>query len=363
MGIKKTKIDIYDIPNNAKVTFKKCGNVIEICNIAKRNSRPTIKLLENGKYFVYSTKEVRECSYINNRAENTTSLRQSMRKLRDIINTNVTKANEWKWITLTYKNNMRDSVQLELDFKNFIRKARRKYKGYTLNHIACIEPQGRGAWHIHLLLSFGKVAPFIPNADIEKLWGKGFTSTKSVEDKIDNIGAYLTAYLGDVELTEDNIEELRKKNIDLSRYEIKTITEIEGKKLGIPKKYIKGARLEMYPPNFNLYRCSKGIRRPKAETMSYIQAKSYIKKMGILEPTYETAFKIEDKSNNFENLIQYQYYNIKRPKIQNTTTTPTQTIKEKPKERTYDKLQEDFTRFRDSSQCQKNNLFRVRLQV
>lgn len=354
--MEKIKIDTYEIPNHAKVTLKRCGNVIEICNSQKANSRPTIKLLENGKYFVYSTQQIKECNYISNRAENNKSLRQSMKNLRDIINTNVTEPNNWKWITLTYKENMTNEKQLQLDFKNFIRKARRKYKGYKLEHIACVEPQGRGAWHIHLLLSFGRLAPFVPNADIEKLWKKGFTITKKVDNNVDNIGAYLTAYLGDAEYTEENIQKLKAKGIDPSKYELKTITEIDGKKLGIPKMYIKGARLEMYPPNFNLYRCSKGIKRPQKIKMSYIEAKNYIKKIGCFQPTYESAFKI--KTENFENVIQYKYYNTKRPTNQIATDTPT------PKERlTHDKSKKSLTRIEDSSRVKQSKSIVYNMQI
>ena len=35
------------------------------------------------------------------------------------------------------------------------------------------------------------------------------------------------------------------------------------------KCYIKGARLKYYPPKFNIYRHSKGIKKPSKDKMEY----------------------------------------------------------------------------------------------
>ena len=58
----------------------------------------------------------------------------------------------------------------------------------------------KGAWHIHLLLKAMNVKHlYIPNDEIiAKLWGHGHTKTKRLND-VDNIGAYLSAYLTNLE--------------------------------------------------------------------------------------------------------------------------------------------------------------------
>lgn len=43
--------------------------------------------------------------------------------------------------------------------------------------------------------------PFIPNSDIAKIWGHGFTKVQSLKG-VGNPGLYLTAYLGNMELSE-----------------------------------------------------------------------------------------------------------------------------------------------------------------
>ena len=83
---------------------------------------------------------------------------------------------------------------------------------------------------------------------------------------MDNVGAYLTAYLGDMDVNDafkNNSDEIQRC-LDGSAT-IKSV-EIDGDK----KYYIKGARLSLYPANFNMYRCSRGIKRP-VEYMDYLE--------------------------------------------------------------------------------------------
>lgn len=71
----------------------------------------------------------------------------------------------------------------------------------------------------------------------------------------------------------------------------------------------------MYPPNFNLYRISRGIKKPVKEYMSYKTAKE---KVGFGEPTYKSSILLNDIENNFSNIIAYESYNIKRSYCQYT---------------------------------------------
>ena len=189
-----------------------------------------------------------------------------------------------------------------------MKKLRYRYSSYRISYIIACEPQARGAWHIHLLLGFNDTAPFIPNATIEAIWGKGFTKTNKL-DNIDNIGAYLTAYLGDMELTEDNFATLNKKGLKIAKNDIKTITEIDGIKLKEPKSFIKGGRLYLYPPKFNLYRASRDMKKPIVSKVPYYKAKE---KIGIGLPTYKSCINIYDTTNSFTNTYYYEYYNKSR---------------------------------------------------
>jgi hypothetical protein len=295
-------LKIEKIEDNIKdynlVSVKKMGHIYELCYTERKNNKASIKLLDKEHYVLMSTGEVFECEHIENRSDNKAQISQSLKRLRDYINTNVIDVSHCKWITLTYKENMQDTKKLYIDFKKFI--MRFKYKYGHFEYIVAMEPQARGAWHCHCIIIFDKKAPFIPNNIIENLWQHGFTKTNKLDD-IDNIGAYLTAYLGDIEYSEDYGNE--------KQYNIKIIDTIGNIKLKKPKKFIKGGRLYMYPPNFNLYRISRGIKAPKKEYFQY----SFIKeKAGLTQPTYSKAIQLSDTDNNFTNKIIYEYYNTKR---------------------------------------------------
>lgn len=306
--VKKEDLQDYSIGQEDLVCLKTMGHIYEICYIEKKNNKISTQLIDKDHYIYLPTGEVFECNHIENRSENKFQVGQSLKRLRDYINTNVVEPKNCKWITLTYRENMTNSKQLYNDFKRFMTRFKRRYKDYHTEYIVACEPQARGAWHMHLIIIFDREAPFIPNAIIEALWEQGFTKTTKLED-IDNIGAYLTAYLGDVELNEENISELEKRGLEVSKMAVKIVEEIEGIKLKEPKSFIKGGRLYMYPPNFNLYRISRGIKKPTKEYYSYHVAKE---KAGLRLPTYSKGISLSDTDNSFNNKIIYEYYNTKR---------------------------------------------------
>lgn len=308
--IKKEDLSEYEINSEDLVSIKTMGHIYEICYLQKRNNKITTRLIDKDHYMFLNSGEIKNCKHIDNRAESKFQVGQSLKRLRDYINTNVVEPDNCKWITLTYKKNMTDTKQLYSDFKRFMTRFKRRFNNYKIEYIVACEPQSRGAWHMHLIIIFDRLAPFIPNATIETLWEQGFTKTTRLEN-IDNIGAYLTAYLGDMEYNEENVSELKKQGLELSKMTLKQVNEIEGIKLNEPKSFIKGGRLYMYPPNFNLYRISRGIKKPKKEYGSYHVVKE---KVGLGLPTYSKGISISDTDNSFTNKIIYEYYNTKRVK-------------------------------------------------
>lgn len=146
---------------------------------------------------------------------------------------------------------------------------------------------------------------------MESIWTQGFTKTKKLVD-IDNVGAYLTAYLGDLECTQENLDLL---GITENDCRIKMVDSIDGVQLKKSKKFIKGGRLYLYPPKFNLYRCSRGIKEPIENLMDYRIAKE---KVGSREPTYKKSIELVDIENTcgdgtpFRKNIAYEFYNSKR---------------------------------------------------
>ena len=156
--------------------------------------------------------------------------------------------------------------------------------------------------HAHLLLIFQKKAPFIPNAELAKIWGRGFVKIKALKI-VDNIGAYLSAYLGDMELGET----LTANSISGKGFKVVESTDKDGTRQ--TKAIVKGARLRLYPKGFRLFRKSRGIVPPRITDCTNAEA---MREVGNAALTYEKTIKIVDDSGKSCNVINYRHYNKKR---------------------------------------------------
>ena len=303
-------IENVNVCLDAKVRVKEMGNVTEIMYSNTYASKCSIKKIDADNYIDLKDGELKQFIKIENRAQDLSSVRKSLGRLRDYINTNVTDVGNCKWVTLTYQENMTDTVKLNNDFKMFNRRLRKEIGHYE--YIVSREPQGRGAWHCHVILIFKYKAPFIHNDVIWKAWSpKGFkkgvdyTKTQKLDD-VDNVGAYLTAYMADMEL-KDLVENTNVLECS-SGFKVKDVEVLEnGEK--VKKSYVKGARLYLYPPKFNIYSCSNGIEKPN---IYYDIEKNAQKKVSAGTLTYEKSIELIDSENNFNKVINYRYYNSVR---------------------------------------------------
>jgi len=294
------------IPIQKKVKIIQMGKITEIMYIEKPNVNGfTVRKISKDEYVDKLTGEVFEyTSHSEDRSQNKESLRKTFKKIREIINTNFEGNKNELAFTITYAKNIRDTKRLYKDFQNFMDRLRYKYP--NVDYMSVVEPQERGAWHCHVLLRFNDLDKiYIPNKEVEELWGNGFVKVKAIRSDVDNLGAYLSAYLGDVELNARNYKDIRP-GTPFSHSNVKVV-EVDGK----TKRFIKGGRLHLYPAGMNIYRCSRGIKQPIEEHMSYADAKKIV---GADTPNYSSKIKILDDENNFVNAITYEHYNPKRKK-------------------------------------------------
>lgn len=285
---------------------KTMGNIIEVQYMSHRNNKQTVQMLKGGEqYVVCSTGEIIDIKKKETRQENRKGLLKTFALCRDLINTNVTDVSKVRWITLTYKENMTDTKKLYKDFEKFNKRFQyfcKKNNYGKPEYIVMMEPQGRGAWHAHLLYIWeDRKAPFIENKVLAALWGHGFVKIKKL-DNVDNVGAYLTAYLGDMEYSE-TIEADIWANNEIKKIEV----EENGKK--VSKMILKGARLKLYPANFNMIRYSRGIKKPVVEFVEHSEIKEKISGATL---TFEKTLRLKDISTNFECIINTKYYNMLR---------------------------------------------------
>ena len=291
---------------NLAVKVTEMGNVIAVQYRSRRNYKQTIQMLKGGEQFVIcATGEIKDVEHHNTRKDNKKGLYKTFANARAVINANVTDVSKVRWCTLTYAENMTDPKRLYEDFRKFNMRFQTycKGKGYSKpEYIVMMEPQGRGAWHAHLLYIWqDQKAPYIANQEFREMWGHGFVRIKKL-DNVDNVGAYLTAYLGDMEIDEMDVSKAVGKQCKVVEVE-----DEDGKK--VKKAIVKGARLDLYPANFNMLRCSRGVKRPVAEMMSQEEAN---KKVSAATKTFESAIKLTDSENDFETVIIKEQYNLIR---------------------------------------------------
>lgn len=259
---------------------------VDATHMTRRPTAHTRKL--NAKeYVVLSTGEIKEYQEKLEPKRQKENLYRTFNRIRHLIRHNFTdEGDNQLFITLTYKENMTDTKRLMKDYQHFMQRLKRYYRSHTLDYITIAEPQGRGAWHMHVLLKSDKPVLIIDNKDTWRLWGQGFTSTKRL--KADDVGTYFTSYFTDLIVDEEGKE--------LTEEEIAKLPPEE-----ISKKRVKGSRLHMYPQNFKFFRKSQGIEEPinkrlelkdiKAEYGEPVYIKGYecIKEEKDLEPEVLTA--------------------------------------------------------------------------
>ena len=113
------------------------------------------------------------------------SINRAKRNLKRIVLSN---PDLNKFLTLTFKDNVKDLNEAHKEFKKFIMRLR--YKRDSFKYIAVVEFQERGAVHYHILLNL----KYIDNKQLANIWGHGFVKINRI-DHVDNLGAYISKYL------------------------------------------------------------------------------------------------------------------------------------------------------------------------
>ena len=289
------------IHDNFLVDFRDMHGIIEMKYMEKRNFECPIQVLDGNRYLVRSTGEVCEFDKSGtNRTDSYKSLKRTFRNLRYLINNNFFGDRNELFITLTYGGDDRPLIsdggkRFYMDFQIYIKALRRKYG--RIEFVNVVEPHEDGHLHAHVLLKFfDHDFIFIPNDDMQNVyWKRGFTKTSNLVG-VTNIGAYLSAYMTDVEVSEDSINDCLNANETIKI------------KNACGKKFIKGGRLKYYVKGFRIYRKSKGIKEPIFFDGKYSELK---KRAGITcqKSCYSKSYQFATK--DFSNLIIYEHFNLR----------------------------------------------------
>lgn len=128
-------------------------------------------------------------------------LQRAKRNLRRLINANVGQYGKdftAKFLTLTFKENVQDIEHANYEFQKFIKRLNYHCFGMkkaNLKYTCVVEFQKRGAIHYHTIIYN---MPYLKAKEIYNIWGNGFIKINKIDD-IDNVGAYVTEYLGNAE--------------------------------------------------------------------------------------------------------------------------------------------------------------------
>lgn len=282
------KITNYKPEDEAYTTIVDCGHIKEV-KVIERVSSNLLRYKKVDKYH-YCDKVTGEVfEYKRDSSNRHRNFRKTFEKLRCIINTNFKSEINELHVTLTYTEKMLDFDRASKDFKIFWGKLHYRYP--DLEYIKIIEPHKTGAWHIHVLLKTSKYKYlFIPNNELDKMWGKGNVNISKIENN-DNLGAYFTPRLKEIDAFEEDLEDWNER-----------------------KCIVKGARLHFYPANKRFYGYSNGIKKPVRINVSYSEAKEIL---NFDECVYESAHEVvtAESENNTEKVINhylYMQFNSKR---------------------------------------------------
>jgi hypothetical protein len=311
------------IHGSALVKVTKQNHIVEVVYVAKKSSTlEDYKKLDKEHYALLNRDtgeviEIHEYNINENRAQNIAGIKRTFRKIKAIINHNFCGKSNELFITLTYAfiggKPMTDIQKASHDFDVFIKRFRRKYS--DLQYCAVMEFQANSAVHWHLLARFDdwnrRTHIYIDNNEvIEPMWDWGWTHTQRI-DHVDNIGAYLGGYLASVEINAENMEDIFDKVYSKGEkitIEEKEVTDADGKKR--TAKFVRNGRIHLYKSGTNIYRCSRSIKPPVPEMMSYAEAKKII---GNKSPDFSRSILIRGKEDGgVFNTVTYESYNLKR---------------------------------------------------
>lgn len=327
-SVKIRKVDSSTLVNFCP-QYVKCtesGNITEFVLLEKSPHPFCVKKISKDYYMILEGEnagEVFEYEYSEDKSGSIVSVRRTLANLRAIINANCDDEERLRWVTLTYAENMTDRERLYKDFDKFNKRFKYWCKKNDVGcpeYIAVVEPQGRGAWHMHIIWIFPKKAPYIENnAVLAPIWRHGFTKIKAVHG-VDNIGAYFSAYLADIPL-----DEFQREGGDISTYKVKyaDVSDNEEEE-PIKKAFVKGARLRLYPSGMNIYRCSRGVKMPTVTKMNDVEYKEKKASAGTLTFSHACSIValadgvsssdrgVQSSEDKVLNTISHEYYNKKR---------------------------------------------------
>ena len=182
---------IWGLAKLVKSKIIQSGDIVEIYSY----SSGYLKNYENRKIDSGRKEGVISENYDKHRLQ---VLQRAKKDLRRLINSNHGQYGDQftsKFLTLTFGDMVTDVEEANYEFTKFIQRLNYLVfdtKKANLKYNAVIEFQKRGAIHYHVIIYN---MPWTKQKIIEETWGNGWIFINKI-DNIDNVGAYISSYLG-----------------------------------------------------------------------------------------------------------------------------------------------------------------------
>lgn len=213
-----------------------CGNSVRYRMMSRPKHEMAIKNLNKDEYMVRKTGEVRRKNHAQCKGQTLASVKRAFANLYDICDCNYTCNEQVLFLTLTYAEQMEDESRLVTDMAWFNKRLKRS--GYLYRYVYVPEKQGNGRWHVHMIMFFDGAAPWLTVELMDSAWPYGFYDVKRDFSSVKNLAAYICA---DLSWSDSGDEHKRDKL----------------------------SRLKGYQAGMHLYRCSRNIKRPIVDDISY----------------------------------------------------------------------------------------------
>ena len=250
-NISTEQLDFHMPDPNLVSTVYASENWIEVITATRKqnNAISMYRRLDGNHFLDGTTGEIRDYQKSPDKPPDASKFKPSFDELRRAICANVRGHGSELHVTLTVQNSLpADLETLYGYFTAFRKKLQYRYPGFE--YIAIAEPHETGRYHLHVILvSSGGASAFLENDEIANLWNVGFTKTTYITNPEKIAGYFCSA-------------DKRKR------------------------------WAEFYRPHRRLFRCSKGIVRPKPIRMMRREVNDYVREEG-LHPSSDSCYAVK----------------------------------------------------------------------
>lgn len=282
----------YHIPRNkdVKVTRFKDGTA-RITYVKTKNTNLSRYRRKGNK--MLDTKTGKNKEFVLPKFKPDRTIKRTMKEtVMPLLKNNFRGGNNELFVTLTFKEEMNDFNELNKIFNNFWNRLCYQYNDLDLVCLYVKEmQQNRASWHYHFLMKEqnGKYL-YIPNEQMQKIWGLGLTKT----NRVTSADEYLHTEI------DEETDMLDTFNISSGRFHIGKVIDY------MCKLRTKSGEI---PSNGRIHGKKGILKAPEVRKMTYREANNTILKDATLIKE-DTLLLIDEEDKHIMNSIHNEEWNL-----------------------------------------------------